>query len=78
VEEQIDKAQILFGARILKENLQNEISATSPMDTTLNKAKLMLTMDPGWDQRASGNAYNSSSGCFLSVGGRTKKVCALL
>jgi hypothetical protein len=39
VEEQKGKAQILFGARILKDNLQNEISL-SPMDTTLNKAKL--------------------------------------
>jgi hypothetical protein len=35
-------------------------------------------MDGGWDQRASGKAYNSSSGCVVSVGGYTKKVCELV
>jgi hypothetical protein len=77
VEELVSRAQILFGARILKENFQNEI-AVSPMDTTLNKAMLTLMMDGGWDQRTSGKAYNSPSGRVASIGGRTKKVCALV
>jgi hypothetical protein len=46
VEELVGKAQILNGARILKKNLQNEITL-SPMDTTLNKAKIMVMMDGG-------------------------------
>jgi hypothetical protein len=77
VEELIDKAQILFGGRILKDKLQNKI-AICPMDTTLSKAKITLMMDGGWDQCASGKAYNTSSGCTVSIGGRTKKVCALV
>jgi hypothetical protein len=71
------KAQILFGARILKENLQNE-SAISLIGTALNKAKLTLMVRGGWDQRASCKAYNSSSGLVVSVGSSTKKVCALV
>jgi hypothetical protein len=36
-------------------------------------------MDGGWDQRASGKAYNNSaSGHHVSVGGWTNKVCALV
>jgi hypothetical protein len=48
------------------------------MDLELNKAKLTLMMDGGWDQRASGKAYNSSSGRVVSVGPRTNKVCGLV
>jgi hypothetical protein len=48
------------------------------MDEQLERAKLTLMMDGGWDQRASGKAYNSASRCHLSVGGRTNKVCALI
>jgi hypothetical protein len=77
VKELIGRAQIQFGAKILRENLQSKI-AVSPMDTTLNKVKLILMMDGGWDQRTSDKAYNNSSGCIVSVGGRTKKVCALV
>jgi hypothetical protein len=77
VEEQIGRAQILFRARILKENLYNKI-AVSPMDTTLNKAKLTLMMDGGWDHHASGKVYNYSPSHLVSVGGRTKEVCASL
>ena len=47
--------------KIISSNLQEEI-ALSPMDLELNKAKVTLMMDGGWDQRASGRAYNSSSG----------------
>ena len=74
VEDIIGKAQILIGEKIMKQNLQDKI-ATSPIDTTLNKAKVRLMMDGGWDQRASGKAYNSLSGRQVSVGARTKKVC---
>ena len=35
-------------------------------------------MDGGWDQRASGSAYNSDSGRHVSVGARTRKVVNLL
>jgi hypothetical protein len=34
-------------------------------------------MNGGWDQRASGKAYNSSSGRLVSVGSRTNTVCGL-
>jgi hypothetical protein len=77
VEEQLGKAIILLGERIMKKNLENEI-AESPWDYVLEKAKLTLMMDGGWDQRASGKAYNSSSGCVVSVGGCTQKVCFLV
>jgi hypothetical protein len=43
----------------MKKNLENEI-AESPWDTVLEKAKLTFMMDGGWDQRASGKAYNSA------------------
>jgi hypothetical protein len=77
VEEQLGKAIILLGERIIKKNLENEI-AVSPWDTDLEKAKLTFMMDGGWDQRASGKAYNSSSGRVVSVGGYTGKVCYLV
>jgi hypothetical protein len=64
-----------FCARL--QNLQNEI-AVSPMDLTLNRAKLTLMMDGGWDQPASGKAYNTLSGRLVSVGPRTNKVCGLV
>jgi hypothetical protein len=56
VEEQIAKAIILHRERIMKHNLEYEI-AVSPWNTVLDKAKLTLMMDGGWDQRASGKAY---------------------
>jgi hypothetical protein len=77
VEEQLGKAIILLGERIMKKNLENEI-AESPWDSVLEKAKLTLMMDGGWDQRASGKAYNSSSGHVVSAGGYTQKVCFLV
>ena len=77
VEQVIGKAQISLGKTIIRSNLQKEI-ALSPMDLELNKAKLTLMMDGGWDQRASGKAYNSSSGRVVSVGPRTNKVCGLV
>jgi hypothetical protein len=51
----------------MKKNLENEI-AESPWDTVLEKGKLTFMMDGGWDQRASGKAYNSSTGREVSVG----------
>jgi hypothetical protein len=77
VEQEIGKAQIALGKKIIKENLQEEISL-SPMDLELNKAKVTLLMDGGWDQWASGRAFNSSSGRVLSVGLLTNKVCGLV
>jgi hypothetical protein len=68
VEEQIGKAIILLGEIIIKKNLENEI-AESPRDSVLKKAKLTLMTDGGGDQRASGKAYNSSSGHVVSIGG---------
>jgi hypothetical protein len=68
VEEQIAKAIILLGERIMKQNLENEI-AVSLSNTVLDKAKLALMMDGGWDQCVSSKAYNSSSGGVVSVGG---------
>jgi hypothetical protein len=77
VEQMIGMTQIRIGKEIIHTNLQNEIAA-SPMDLTLNKAKVTLMIDGGWDQRASGKAYNSSSGRVVSVGPRTNKVCGLV
>jgi hypothetical protein len=76
-EEQLGKAIILLGERIMKKNLENEI-AESRWDTLLEKAKLTFMMDGGWDQRASRNAYNSSSGRVVFVGGYTNRVCYLV
>jgi hypothetical protein len=73
----IGKAQIRLGKRIIRSNLQKEI-ALSPMDLELNKAKVTLMMDGGWDQPASRKAYNSSSGRVVSIGPRTNKVCGLV
>jgi hypothetical protein len=77
VEQLIGKYQIALGKRIIEQNLRDEI-ALSLMKDDLQKAKLTLLMDRGWDQRASGKAYNSASGRHVSVGGRTNKVCALV
>ena len=77
MEEIIGKAEIVLGKEILKDNLQKEI-AISPKDTKLNKSKVTLCCDGGWDQRALGKAYNSASGCFVGVGGRANKVCTLV
>ena len=77
VEQLIGKFQIALGKKIVAKNLRDEI-ALSPMNDDLQKAQLTLLMDGGWDQRASGKAYNSSSGRHVSVGGRTNKVCALV
>ena len=77
VEELIGIAQIRVGKDIIDKNLRDEI-ALSPLDIELNRAKVPLLMDGGWDQRASGRAYNSCSGRVVSVGGRTKKVCYLV
>lgn len=77
VEVMIGKSEIHLDKKIINQNLQNEI-AVSPMDLTLKKAKVTLMMDGGWDQRASGKAYNSSSGRVVSVGPRTNKVCGLV
>jgi hypothetical protein len=46
VEQEIGKAQIALGKKIIKENLQKEISL-SPIDQELNKAKVTLMMDGG-------------------------------
>jgi hypothetical protein len=73
----IGKYQIALGKRIIAQNLRDEI-ALSPMNDDLQKAKLTLLMDGGWDQRVSGKAYNSASGRHVSVGGGTNKVCALV
>jgi hypothetical protein len=73
VEELLGKFQIWLGKKIIAENLKNGI-ALSPKNDKLKKAKLTLMMDGGWDQRASGKAYNSSSGRHVSVGARTNKV----
>jgi hypothetical protein len=56
VEELIEKAQILLGDKIMRQNLQDEI-ALSPMNTTINQAEVTLMMDGGWNKRASGKAY---------------------
>jgi hypothetical protein len=77
VEELLGKFQIWLGKNIIAENLKNEITL-SPMNDELKKAKLTLMMDGGWDQRASGKAYNSASGRHVSVGARTNKVVALV
>ncbi len=77
VEQLIGKFQIALGKKIVAKNLRDEI-ALSPMNNELQKAKLTLMMDGGWDQRASGKAYNSASGHHVSVGGQTNKVCALV
>jgi hypothetical protein len=50
VEELIAKFQIA-------DNPKNEI-ALSPMNEDLQKAKLTIMMDRGWDERASGKAYS--------------------
>jgi hypothetical protein len=76
VEELIGKREILLGETIIEQNLQDEI-AVSEWDTILNKAKVTVCLDAGWDQRASGKAYNSASGRVVGVGGETKKVVAL-
>jgi hypothetical protein len=55
VEQMIGKTQIRLGKLIISSNLQKEI-ALSPMDLELNKAKITLMMDGGWDQCASGRA----------------------
>jgi hypothetical protein len=77
LEQMIGKAQICRGKKIINQNLQNKI-LVSPMDLTLNRAKVMLMMDGGWDQRASGKAYNSVPGRLVSVRPRTNKVCGLV
>jgi hypothetical protein len=46
VEEQISKAIILLGERIMKHNIENEI-AVSLWNSFLGKAKLTLMMDGG-------------------------------
>jgi hypothetical protein len=60
VEELIGKVQIRLGEKIFKQNLQEEISL-SLMNTKLNRAKVTLMMDGGWDQRTSGKAKNTSA-----------------
>jgi hypothetical protein len=77
VEQLIGKSQISLGKIILAENMVDEIAA-SPVDPVLNKAMLTMMMDGGWDQRASGKAYDSSSGRVIGVGGITSKVCHLV
>jgi hypothetical protein len=70
--------QIRLGHKIISKNLEEEI-ALSKIDPILNQAKITLLMDGGWDQRASGKAYNSSlSGRHVSVGGETKRVVNLI
>jgi hypothetical protein len=56
VEELIGKAQIGLSEKILKQNLQEEITF-SLIKTELNWAKVTLMMDEGWDQTASRKAY---------------------
>jgi hypothetical protein len=77
VEQLIGKVQVRLGKQILEENMLDEIAA-SPMDLVLNKAMLTMLSDGGWDQRASGKAYDSTSGRVVSVGGLTRKVCHLV
>jgi hypothetical protein len=77
VEELLGKFQIWLGKTIIAENLKNKI-VLSPMNDKLKKAKLTLMMDGGWDQRASGKAYNSASRRHVSAEARTNKVVALV
>jgi hypothetical protein len=72
IEQMIGKAEICL---FFNQNLKNEI-AVSPMDLTLNKAKVTLMIDGGWDQKC--KAYNSLSGRVVSIGPRTHKVCGLV
>jgi hypothetical protein len=73
----IAQSQICLERQIIAGNLEKEI-ALSPMNEELQQAKLTLMMDGGWDQRASGKAYDSASGRHVSIGGQTNKVCALV
>jgi hypothetical protein len=77
LEQLLGKAQIRLGKEILEQNLRDEI-ALSPIDPALDRAQVTLMMDGGWDQRASGKAYNSCSGRVVSIGARTNKVCYLV
>jgi hypothetical protein len=77
VEQLLAKAEIKLGKKILEENMIAEIAA-SPLDPVLKRAMLTMLMDGGWDQRASGKAYDSCSGRVIGVGGITRKVCHLV
>jgi hypothetical protein len=56
VEEIIGKAEIMLGEKIIRKNLQDEIDL-SPMNEEVMRRMLVLMMDGGWDQHASGKAY---------------------
>jgi hypothetical protein len=77
VEQLMGKYQIALGKRIIAQNLRYEI-ALSPMNNELQKAKLTLMMDGGWDQRASGKGIQQCLWPSCVPWGRTNKVCALV
>jgi hypothetical protein len=68
LEQLLGTYQIQLGQEIVEQNLRDEISM-SPMNADLRRYMITLMMDGGWDQRASGKAYNSNSGRVVSVGG---------
>jgi hypothetical protein len=58
-----------------KTNARTEFEGQDRIDPVLNRAQVTLMMDGGWDQRASGKAYNRP---VVSVGAQTNKVCYLV
>ena len=59
---------------ILDENLNQEVELSPKIDGVTD---LVCSFDCGWQQRGSGNIYNSPSAHGLMIGARTKKVSIL-
>jgi hypothetical protein len=57
---------------------EQSIASNAPFKLPIDKyPKLNVSFDMGWQQRSSGNRYNSPSGHALLVGGNTRKPVAL-
>jgi hypothetical protein len=94
IEERISPYIEALTNEILHENLVAEVKATitDPNDfflweqglqgaVDLSKAKyprIMVSYDMAWQQRNSGNQYNSASGHALFVGGKTRQCLSLV
>ena len=69
-EDKVSKMIIETTEDILDENLRRELEVSPLIDGEID---FCTSFDYGWQQRGSGNIYNSPSGHGLMIGARTKK-----
>ena len=77
LEKCINKVIVKVSTEILDDNRKREVELSPRVGADNDIIDLVCSFDFGWQQRGSGNIYNSLSGHGFLVGARSKKVIAV-